>query len=114
MLDKNKLRILLQALGSNSQRIIDTYRTSSANYITRMKIAFANGDTNELAHIAHTLKGSSITLAATNLSEKCHLLEQAIYKNNLDNISVLLSHIETIRDHTVEELMKFEKSQNIK
>jgi len=108
-LDKNKLSALHQILGQKLQPILANYKTSSADYLHNMKIAFSNNNTVELARITHALKGSSRTLFAMQLANHCQQLETEIKNNNLEEIGNLLNSIETTLAETGETLSSFEK-----
>jgi len=113
VLDEKNLGTLLQALGPKLQPILHHYKISSANYLKNMKIALGVNDIDEIARIAHALKGSSRTLSAIHLANQCQILETEIQNNNHDEISGLLNSIDTIPENTIEELSNFEKSTKL-
>jgi HPt (histidine-containing phosphotransfer) domain-containing protein len=112
VLDPNSLAKLsqLDPSGQNRlvQRVLSTYRQSLA----RLQQQIANGlDTTDLPSVrigAHTLKSSSASIGALELSSLCAAVEQSIRDGQQDRLTILMPqlHSEIIRvDNAVSRLL---------
>jgi PAS domain S-box-containing protein len=64
-------------------KFIDLYLENSAQSIEEMKLALSRQNFAQLSHVAHSLKGSSATIAAVRFTELCQTIE-SISKTGAD------------------------------
>ena len=56
-------------------RIVQAYVATAERLLPQLREASAGGDLNAVRHVAHTLKSSSASLGATDLSARCAAVE---------------------------------------
>jgi len=74
--------------------LITTYLESAPQLLSTLRGALAQGDTPAVQKAAHTLKGSSASLGALQLSEHCKALELRARSGSLDGAAEHLQKIE--------------------
>jgi HPt (histidine-containing phosphotransfer) domain-containing protein len=83
----DKLRELDPAgKGGLVQRVLATYTSSSARLLEQFGAARAREDMRELRHIAHTLKSSSASVGALELSALCADVERRLRDSQSDGL----------------------------
>jgi HPt (histidine-containing phosphotransfer) domain-containing protein len=55
--------------------LVDTYIEEGRSLVARLRMAAADGSTDELLRAAHSLKSSSQNVGALTLGERCRVLE---------------------------------------
>jgi HPt (histidine-containing phosphotransfer) domain-containing protein len=69
------------------------FLTDTPIRIQRMKDALESGDLVQLERDSHSLKASSASLGATNMSQLCATIEAAVRGKNLDGVATLLEQL---------------------
>jgi len=99
ILDQNALKDLLEMAGDDASEmiadIIDCYLDDSPRHLKELQEALKAQNARLLAHTSHTLKSSSGSLGAKQLSQLCQQLENFAKEKNLDTASDLVTKIET-------------------
>ena len=72
-------------------RLVPSYIRNTSTATTEIAAAVDRGDLTEVARLAHKLKGSSATLAGTQLATAFAALEQAALANDVSDIHALTS-----------------------
>jgi HPt (histidine-containing phosphotransfer) domain-containing protein len=75
--------------------LYSAYLEDSVERINELKLASEKLDCDLTRRVAHTLKGSSRNVGASNLSELCELLEQAARNEETASWGALVSQIVT-------------------
>jgi HPt (histidine-containing phosphotransfer) domain-containing protein len=87
------------------QRVLNTYRQSLA----RLRLQIANGiDQTDLPAVrigAHTLKSSSASIGALQLSTLCAAVEQSIREGQNDRLSALMPQLQAEVDRVDDAVM---------
>jgi len=83
--DEEAVKPLKDMLGDSYPALINDYLSSSPTKIQELKKAINDNDTNEVLHIAHTLKSSSGNFGFIRLFKRLEYLELQARKNHIDN-----------------------------
>ncbi len=75
--------------------LIDLFVEDSTRYLSDLRQALALGDADQLLRKAHSLRGSSGNLGATNLAYLCEQIELKAAKNSLAEIAPLTEALTT-------------------
>jgi CheY-like chemotaxis protein/HPt (histidine-containing phosphotransfer) domain-containing protein len=96
--DRCVLDQLREDLGGTEalREIVESFLQRAPAMLARLRNAASRGDAAELGVVAHGLKGTSATLGASTLSERCAELEQAARAGDLGDIEARLAVIETV------------------
>jgi signal transduction histidine kinase/CheY-like chemotaxis protein len=96
--DLKVLNMLWQFQGENKPNIlvelIEIFLSSSSQRITALREALTNSDVGEFERIAHSLRGSSSTLGARQMSALCDELEQKGSKGSLQDAELVLNQLD--------------------
>jgi len=107
---------LLALIGATDLEImtelIQIYSSDSVKLLEQLREAVVNGDSNQLAQAAHTLKSSSGNLGAHQLTHLCQLLENQGKQNNLLNSTAILAQIEVEYDQVKQVLQTLAGTQS--
>jgi len=90
--------------------LIDTYLEESPKILQRMGEAIAQEEPTAMGMAAHTLKSSSASLGAINLSKICQQLEHLGQSQSTIDASQIMSRIELEYDR-VKMALKSERQQ---
>lgn len=74
--------------------VFSAFQTDTAKRLVAMRDTLAAGDSTGLKRAAHTIKGSSLNVGATNLVASCLQLEQMAGTGKLDGAAELIARIE--------------------
>ena len=104
-IDPKVLESLHKMIGAKAQTIvdemIDCYLEDAPKQIEAISNAIAQENPTQLRHAAHTLKSSSITLGAKNLSNFCKELEimgrDGNTKNGIEKLPLLIAEYEKVK-----------------
>jgi signal transduction histidine kinase/HPt (histidine-containing phosphotransfer) domain-containing protein len=98
MPDRGVLGRLREDLGDADalREIIEDFLQRVPSVLTRLRDAAARGDAAELVAAAHTLKGTSATLGAFALAERCARLEELTRTGSLQDAAARVAVIETV------------------
>ena len=84
-IDAEALELLVEMIGPDEPAaildLLDTYLGDSARQIADLQAAFAAGDYKNVHRIAHSMKSSSATFGALELSKYCERLERSAKDN---------------------------------
>lgn len=85
----------LDPTGANRlmHRVLTTYRSSMARLLTQLAQARAQSDTATMRLVSHTLKSSSASVGALELSVLCSDAERALREGRLDEVPDLLDRL---------------------
>jgi HPt (histidine-containing phosphotransfer) domain-containing protein len=93
-LDQEALAELQDVMEGEFDVLVQTYINDSLERIGGLKAALDAGDAEELAKVAHSLKGSCINIGAPRLGDLCQRAEVAGKSQNLGQVPVLLKAID--------------------
>jgi HPt (histidine-containing phosphotransfer) domain-containing protein len=71
-------------------RVVATYTQSLAKLLDQFVAARATGDAQGLRHVAHTLKSSSASVGALQLSTLCADIERSVREGQAEGLDVRL------------------------
>jgi hypothetical protein len=71
-------------------RVLATYTQSLARLLEQLRTARAAADNTALRHVAHTLKSSSASVGALELSSLCADVERTVYEGRADGLPAQL------------------------
>ncbi len=81
--------------------MIDVYKKDSIKTVKQIDQFFKVKSIDDLKKAAHSLKGSSSNLGATELSSVCRELEVEIEKKDWDIIAKVISHLKEVYTQTI-------------
>jgi HPt (histidine-containing phosphotransfer) domain-containing protein len=76
--------------GGLVQRVLTTYTHSLARLLAQLHAARAGADPQALRHVAHTLKSSSASVGALQLSALCADIERRLREGQTDGLAAQL------------------------
>jgi HPt (histidine-containing phosphotransfer) domain-containing protein len=87
---------MLDPTGANRlvQRVLSTYHTSLARLLQQIDDGQQRADAAAVRLAAHTLKSSSASIGALDLSRLCAAAEQAIRDGNLDAVPSIVQGLQ--------------------
>ena len=108
-IDPESLELLVEMIGPDEPAaildLLDTYLGDSARQIQELQTSFASGDMKNVHRIAHSMKSSSATFGALELSKYCEQLERSSRDNcNDGECGQQLAHVCSERLRVVESL----------
>ena len=74
-------------------RVLATYTQSLVKLLDQLAAARTAGDTNALRHVAHTLKSSSASVGALQLSSLCADIERKVREQQTDGLEAQLDEM---------------------
>lgn len=84
-IDAEALELLIEMIGPDEPAaildLLDTYLGDSTRQVTELQSSFATGDFKNVHRIAHSMKSSSATFGALELSKYCERLERSAREN---------------------------------
>jgi HPt (histidine-containing phosphotransfer) domain-containing protein len=84
-IDAEALELLVEMIGPDEPAavldLLDTYIADSTVQVADLQRAFATGDVKNTHRLAHSMKSSSATFGALELSKYCETLEQSAKAN---------------------------------
>ena len=81
------------------RRVLSTYANSLDKLLAQWSEARAAGDAMALRHVAHTLKSSSASVGALELSGLCAEVERALREDETDGLEARLEALSTEAEH---------------
>ncbi len=104
-LDATALRRLreLDPSGNNHvvQRVMVAFESSLTRLMQQAEVAEAHQDLGAIRHVAHTLKSSSASIGALELSAHCALIEQDLREQRTDQLA---QHLGVLRGEAARAL----------
>ena len=76
--------------GGLIERVLATYARSLAKVLAELQAARSNNDEQGLRHVAHTLKSSSASVGALQLSALCADIERRVREGQADGLAAQL------------------------
>lgn len=76
--------------GALVERVLTTYAQSLGKLLDQLAAARAAGDAAGLRHVSHTLKSSSASVGALQLSQLCADIERRVRENQADGLETQL------------------------
>ncbi len=109
MIDGERLRDLEQIMGNDFADLVEIFIEDSQQRLGTLKQLLQQKpfDFDSIKNDAHTLKGSSANLFATNLQQLYFSLEKQAANGSLNNVNQLVSEIEKESDQVIRELHFF-------
>lgn len=105
--DRSVLDALLESLGGDQEflvELLNTYFEDAPQLITAMQAAVAAGDAEELRRAAHSLKSTSATFGAMDLSGQCKVLEMMAKSSALQGAEAQIAAVATEYERAKAEL----------
>jgi FOG: HPt domain len=96
--DTDNLEMLKEVIGDDLKDILQSYLDVAPATLSNIKQAIANGNADGLRLHAHTLKGSSANIGATELPPLCLVLEDKGKDGITDGLTADLSAVEAEND----------------
>ncbi len=78
--------------------ILDEFIDDLPKRVAAMRAALESGDFDNLAELAHGLKGSAGSIGYTAFTDPCRQLEQSARQRQLDDINPLVEQVAAISD----------------
>jgi len=91
---------VLQGLPGDSlmlQKILKMFLKSSEELVTMMETGIENNDAAQVAYAAHTLKSSSATVGAMQLSEQCEKVEAITKHDGFTELALMVQQVRQFR-----------------
>jgi HPt (histidine-containing phosphotransfer) domain-containing protein len=105
--DRSVLDALLESMGGDQEflrELLDTFFEDAPQLITAMQAAVAAGDAEELRRAAHSLKSTSATFGAMDLSGQCKVLEMMAKSGALQSADAQITAVATEYEQARTEL----------
>ncbi len=111
-LDRTGIESLRASLGSAEifQQIVELFGSQTPELLARIRGAIDDGEPGPVAESAHKLKGSCITLAATQMADVCHDLQVAAAAGSLEGAPALIAQLDQAFERSYAALMEELKS----
>ena len=104
-LDPAGIEIFLSESGAVAATVIDLFGQQTPGLLAQMRAAIDAADALALGAAAHTLQGSCLALAATQMARRCQELESRACEGTTDGTTALVNQIETDFAATLEALL---------
>lgn len=104
LFNEAELAEIVELMGEELQTLIDAFRSSGGDQMSRMHSARRNRDVEQLAEAVHQLKGSSGNLGATALHGRCESLEQMVRAGDMSGADGTIEQIAGLYAKTLAEL----------
>jgi len=106
LFDEAKLAEIIDLMGGELGTLVDAFRTSGQDQVSRMREAGKSLDADGLTQAVHQLKGSSGNLGAAALQTRCEDLERTVRGGD---IAGACDAIQQISDLYVETLSRLNR-----
>ena len=103
-LDPDAFQTFLTESGAAAAAIVEIFGKQTPDLLAEMRVAIQAADAATLREKAHRLKGSCLTLAATQMAARCKELENRAREGTTDGAIPLMDQIETDFASTLEAL----------
>ena len=78
-----------------AERILQTFQTALEGDLKKLEAAVSAFDANEIAHVAHRIKGASLAVSAHRLTECARSIELSANARRLDEIPEHLARLKS-------------------
>ncbi len=92
--------------GGLLERVLRAFEASVARLVPQLEEGRAGGDLQAVAHVAHTLKSSSASIGALELSRLCADCEHRVREARTEGLDAVLDQIRQQIDLTVAALRR--------
>ena len=86
------------------ERVLQAFETSVARLAPQLEASRRSGDLAGIRHVAHTLKSSSASIGALNLSQHCAAVEAMIRQESTDDLDAPLAALSAELDAVLQAL----------
>ena len=86
------------------ERVLRAFEVSVARLVPQLEQGRASGDLHAIAHVAHTLKSSSASIGALELSRLCADCERRVREARIDGLDAVLDAMTLQIGHAVRAL----------
>lgn len=93
-LNYDTLNTLKQVMEDDFALLIDTFVQDSTDRINTLREVIQGTEADLIRRAAHSFKGSSSNIGASQLSALCSAVEKKALQNNLDGLSIDIDAIE--------------------
>jgi HPt (histidine-containing phosphotransfer) domain-containing protein len=93
-LDYNALNTLKDVMEDDFSLLIETFIQDSSERLQKLQTLISGGNADLIRRAAHSFKGSSSNIGATNLSLLCGALERRALEGDLNHLDQQLRAIE--------------------
>jgi HPt (histidine-containing phosphotransfer) domain-containing protein len=104
LLDPEALEELREMGPAFVDRVLTSYLRNATDTAAAIRVAAAREDVQELARLAHRLRGSSGTLAGRQLAATCGDLERAALTSDLATATALAASVQEQTERTCQAL----------
>lgn len=111
-LDLNVLQAVVEIIGVDEPAVIvdliDTFLNDSQKQVDELQASFASGDIKNVYRLAHSMKSSSATFGAMQLSKHCEAVERSAREGCADGtcaeeiVALVGEHRRVLAELTVE------------
>lgn len=88
------------------ERVLRAYQTSAARLMPQLEAARVNNDRATVRLVAHTLKSSSASIGALELSQVCAQVEALIRAESTDDLEPLLRTLRSALDAALRAIQR--------
>lgn len=106
ILSEETIATLQEMLGDDLISIIAEFIQSTPEQVRMLKNSGDCSDVESVTSITHSIKGSSGSIGAIYLSDKCQVLESGLRENVIQDTEKYIREIELALDVTLSELKK--------
>jgi two-component system sensor histidine kinase/response regulator len=103
-LDLAGFEVFLLESGDAAATVVDVFARQTPDLLAQMRAAIQAADAATLREKAHKLKGSCLSLSATQMAGHCKQLEDRAREGTIDGAGALVNQIETAFAATLKEL----------
>ena len=107
------LQELQELMGEDMDQLLDTFEESMVEQMPKMKKAIAEGHSDELRRLAHTMKGASASVGGQALSDCLYELERCASRGELDQARQFLGAVEQAYAEYALELKKWRQGAGV-
>ena len=107
LLCQNTINNLQEATGDVFQEILDIYLKDAQQNIKSMISSSLSHDADQLLRLAHTLKGSSRNIGASELADLCETFEKDLRNGEHGNLEQRVTMISSSFENTLPLLQKY-------
>ncbi|MCW8878785.1 MAG: Hpt domain-containing protein [Kangiellaceae bacterium] len=95
VLDSTIISELQEIMGEDLGMLLETYVEDTQQKIEQLKSEIKEKNTDSIRRTAHSIKGSSKNVGATELADWCQQMETGAREENLQDVDIQLANIES-------------------
>lgn len=104
ILNESQFQELKDLLEDDFVELIETFIVDSQKRITIIKQAFADADNTLGYETAHSLKGASANLGATQLTDLCYKLQHVCQQRKIKENNALIENVEVALNRVIDNI----------